>query len=202
LANRLDAKLSKAFGDTPPPHCRAWRAQLAAEMSRLHGAGDPEAWDAARGRWDELGHVLQSVYCAWRQAEALLAADGGERGAARELLVAAHAVAAECGAEPLREELDALSRRARIDLAAGGEEGAEEAAVPSAAESAGLTPREAEVLGLVAEGRTNRQIAEALFISEKTASVHVSRILAKLDADSRGEAAAMARQLGVRAEGG
>ena len=60
-----------------------------------------------------------------------------------------------------------------------------------------LTPREAEVMALVAEGRTNRQIGEALFISEKTASVHVSRLLAKLGAANRGEAAAAARQAGL-----
>jgi len=59
----------------------------------------------------------------------------------------------------------------------------------------GLTPREREVLALVADGRTNRQIAEALFISAKTASVHVSNILAKLGVANRAEAAAVAHRL-------
>ncbi|NVI90343.1 response regulator transcription factor, partial [Actinomadura sp. BRA 177] len=61
----------------------------------------------------------------------------------------------------------------------------------------GLTPREFEVLRLVAEGRSNRDIAEALFISVKTASVHVSNILGKLDVASRGEAAATAHRLAL-----
>ena len=61
----------------------------------------------------------------------------------------------------------------------------------------GLTPREREVLALVALGRTNRQIADALFISENTAGVHVSRILGKLDVTGRGEAAAVAYRLGL-----
>lgn len=62
---------------------------------------------------------------------------------------------------------------------------------------AGLTEREHDVLVLVAQGRTNRQIAEELFISVKTASVHVSNILAKLGVANRGEAAATARRLGL-----
>ena len=63
----------------------------------------------------------------------------------------------------------------------------------------GLTPREHEVLLLVAEGRTNREIGEQLFMSEKTASVHVSRILAKLGVGGRVEAAAVAHRLGITA---
>ena len=70
-------------------------------------------------------------------------------------------------------------------------------ASPSPAASFGLTRREAEVLTLVAAGRTNRQIGEELFITEKTASVHVSRILAKLGVAGRGEAAAVAHRLGL-----
>ena len=64
----------------------------------------------------------------------------------------------------------------------------------------GLSPRELQVLHLVAAGSTNRQIAEELYISPKTASVHVSNILAKLGVASRGEAAAVAHRLGVTAE--
>jgi DNA-binding NarL/FixJ family response regulator len=75
-----------------------------------------------------------------------------------------------------------------------------EPAVDVAAEL-GLTPRERDVLALVAQGRTNRQIGEELFMAEKTASVHVSRILAKLDVRSRTEAAAVAHRLGLEATG-
>ena len=61
----------------------------------------------------------------------------------------------------------------------------------------GLTPREHEVLLLVAEGHTNREIGARLYMSEKTASVHVSRILGKLDVGGRVEAAAVAHRLGL-----
>jgi DNA-binding CsgD family transcriptional regulator len=73
--------------------------------------------------------------------------------------------------------------------------------VPAAGDELGLTAREREVLALVADGRTNRQIAEALFISQKTASTHVSNILAKLGASNRAEAAAVAHRLGLDSPG-
>ena len=91
---------------------------------------------------------------------------------------------------------DLLARRGRLRL----QEPVDEAAMPSAsspAASLGLTQREAEVLALVAQGRTNRQIGQALSITPKTAGVHVSRILTKLGVAGRGEAAAVARRLGL-----
>jgi DNA-binding NarL/FixJ family response regulator len=102
-------------------------------------------------------------------------------------------VAADCGATVLRERCEALARRARIALA--------DEPTPAATvdDPFGLTPREREVLALVAAGRTNRQIGEELFMSEKTASVHVSRILAKLEVSTRGEAGAVAHRLGLDA---
>jgi DNA-binding NarL/FixJ family response regulator len=90
--------------------------------------------------------------------------------------------------------VQALARRARLGLA---QHAAPAAGAPPPAAQLGLTRREAEVLALVAAGRSNRQIAQALFISPKTASVHVSNILAKLGADSRVEAAAIAHRLGL-----
>jgi DNA-binding CsgD family transcriptional regulator len=100
------------------------------------------------------------------------------------------------GAHLLEREVKALARRARLDLAPGG------AVTPVAgpatpAQQLGLTPREAEVLALVAAGCSNRQIAQALFISPKTASVHVSNILAKLGVAGRVEAAVIAHRLGL-----
>ena len=91
-----------------------------------------------------------------------------------------------------------LGRRARIDLAApphGGSPDGPAAPDTDGADEHRLTPREREVLALLADGRTNRQIADALFISAKTASVHVSNILAKLGVANRGEAAALAHRL-------
>jgi DNA-binding CsgD family transcriptional regulator len=196
LERRLDARAA-TFGDCPPPEYAAWRAQLSAEASRLEGPGDTDAWGGVRERWDAIGCVLRSAYCALREAEGLIGS-GGDRSRARDLLASAVGVTRLAGARPLTDDIEELARRARLDLT--GEPAAARAVAPTAAptpaEEAGLTARETEVLALVAEGRTNRQIAEELFISGKTASVHVSRILAKLGAANRGEAAAIARRLG------
>jgi DNA-binding NarL/FixJ family response regulator len=102
------------------------------------------------------------------------------------------------GAVLIGDDVAALARRARIDLSEP-QTGAAPPAEPddSPATRLGLTPRELEVLLLVAEGRTNKAIGETLFMSEKTASVHVSRILAKLGVSGRVEAAAVAHRLGL-----
>jgi DNA-binding CsgD family transcriptional regulator len=150
--------------------------------------------------WEEAGYPYHLAVARWRAAEALLARRG-DRNQAGELLRQGHATAVAIGAEPLRRELERLARLGRIDLrqkaAAGERDGAPEP-VPVGAEL-GLTARELEVLALVAEGRSNRQVADALFISAKTASVHVSNILAKLGVTSRVEAAAVAHRLGLLA---
>jgi DNA-binding NarL/FixJ family response regulator len=108
-----------------------------------------------------------------------------------EPLRRAHAVAVDCGIAPFRAEVEELARRARVDLPD------QPASLRGGAGQLGLTEREAEVLALLAEGRTNRQIGQELFITEKTASVHVSRILMKLGVSNRGEAAAAAHRVGL-----
>jgi DNA-binding NarL/FixJ family response regulator len=125
--------------------------------------------------------------------EADAAAATGAPARASEGLRSAYAVAVELGAAPLVAQIEAVSRRTRLSVEA-----------PSAAVLAeadidrlGLTPREAEVLGLVAAGKTNREIGEALYVSEKTASVHVSNILRKLGVTSRVDAAAVAQRIGI-----
>ena len=125
-----------------------------------------------------------------RAAEAI-ALSGGRTVEIAEPLRSAFAVASSLGSRPLREEADALARRAGIAL-----EPAERSDAEPPAEL-GLTHRELEVLRLLAEGRTNRQIGEELFITPKTASVHVSRILMKLGVANRAEAAAMAHRTGI-----
>jgi DNA-binding NarL/FixJ family response regulator len=102
--------------------------------------------------------------------------------------------AGRLGAGWLEREATALARRSRLDLDPDVRPDPPSAA-PSPAQRLGLTPREQEVLALVADGRTNRQIARSLFISDKTASVHVSRILAKLGVANRAEAGAVAHRL-------
>jgi DNA-binding NarL/FixJ family response regulator len=112
------------------------------------------------------------------------------------LLRAAHQTTVELGAAPLRAELQALARRGRLDLET--EAAATPAAEPpSPLDPLGLTAREQEVLALVALGRTNAQIAQTLFISPKTATVHVSNILGKLGVRNRVEAATVAHRLGI-----
>jgi DNA-binding CsgD family transcriptional regulator len=109
----------------------------------------------------------------------------------------AAAITARLGARLLDGEVQALARRARLDLIPPAAAAVPAAGAPPPAAQLGLTPREAEVLALVAAGRSNRQIAQALFISPKTVSVHVSNILAKLGVAGRGEAAAIAHRLGL-----
>jgi len=166
-------------------HLRAWLAKAEAEAMRLEGRSDPARWQAAVDVFS-YGYVYEVARCQWRLAEALLGS--GQRQQAAEAAQAAYQTAVRLGAAPLRAALEALARRGRLDLGA---------AAPPAPQAAGLTPRELEVLRLLLEGRSNRQIAEQLFISGKTASVHVTNILAKLGVHSRLEAAARARELGL-----
>jgi DNA-binding NarL/FixJ family response regulator len=155
----------------------------------------PAGWAAAAAEWEALGQPYPAACARWREAEALLATKA-PRARAEQALAAAHAVAVRLGAVPLRRELELLAQRGRVRLEAPAEPSAATAEAPSVAFS-GLTQREAEVLALVAAGRTNRQIGQELFIAPKTASVHVSRILAKLGVAGRGEAAAVAHRLGL-----
>ena len=162
------------------------------EAERAAGTADPDAWQRVAGRWDELERPYAAAYCWWRAADGALAGGGG-RGAAQPALRRAYATALRLAAAPLAADAESLARRARIDLT---EAPPAEPPVPDA-DTAGLTPRELDVLRLLAAGHTNREIGELLFISEKTASVHVSRILAKLDARGRVEAAGVAHRLGL-----
>jgi DNA-binding CsgD family transcriptional regulator len=150
-----------------------------------------------------------TAYCLLRYAEALLAA--GDRAAAARAVREAHATAAGLGAAPIAAQAAALARRARLpldddapaDTAGSAGQAAAEREATGLADPAGelarlgLTDREREVLLQVADGRSNAQIARVLFISPKTAGVHVSNILAKLGVASRVEAAAVAHRLGL-----
>ena len=177
------------------PELAAWHTLGLAERTRQAGQPDPAAWAAAVTSWERLGQPYRAAYAGFRQAEALLAA--GDRESAAVVLGRTAEVTGRLGARPLDTEVRALARRARLDLTphVGAPAVATGASTP--AEQLGLTPREAEVLALVAAGRSNRQIAQALFISPKTASVHVSNILAKLGVAGRVEAAAIAHRLGL-----
>jgi DNA-binding NarL/FixJ family response regulator len=173
------------------PETRAWVSQVSAELLRLDQADrEADAWSATADQWAALGLAAQEAYARWREAAARLAID--ERHAAVAALRRAHAAAESVGAVAMRTSIERLAARARLRLPHPHAE-----ALPPSGRPLGLTQRESEVLALVARGLTNRQIAGELFISEKTAGVHVSNILAKLDVISRAQAAAVAVQSGV-----
>jgi DNA-binding CsgD family transcriptional regulator/tetratricopeptide (TPR) repeat protein len=198
LASRVEAMAPNPFvpGSAPRSATPAVVALWKAERSRGQGRSDPAQWEVAAKWWLTLHRPYPAAYAQWRQAEALLA-NRASRAQAEEPLRAAHDVAVRLGAAPLRRELELLAQRGRIRLEAPAEPEVAEPEAPSVAASLGLTRREAEVLVLVCEGRTNRQIGQALFITPGTAGVHVSRILAKLGVAGRGEAAAVAHRLGL-----
>jgi DNA-binding CsgD family transcriptional regulator/tetratricopeptide (TPR) repeat protein len=164
-----------------------------AEASRVLGP-DPSAWSDAASAWAELGDPYHRGYCRMREAEALLTG-GGDRRPATDALTDAWRTGVGLGAATLVAQCEGLADRARITLDDG--IGADASPRRRAASDLGLTAREAEVLDLLAEGRTDRQIADQLFISKKTASVHVSNILRKLDARDRWDAGEIGRSAGL-----
>ncbi|TQF04122.1 response regulator transcription factor [Kitasatospora acidiphila] len=158
---------------TPGPVQAAQQATAAAWFT-----GD---WPPVVGAWRALAHPYPLAQALLAAATAALAA--GDRPTARESLGEAAGLAERLGARPLAERIAELTARERL--------------TGSATDRLGLTPRELEVLRLVAAGRSNREIGEQLFISAKTAGVHVSNLLPKLGAASRTEAAALAYRLGL-----
>jgi DNA-binding CsgD family transcriptional regulator len=178
------------------PVSSAWATLAEAEWSRLDGEADPDLWAASASTWEELGQPYPAAYARYREAEALLAARA-DRARASDALARVMAFASSLDARPLHESAAALARHARISIDEPTSDQDAPLTVAEAAAPMGLTAREVEVLVLVAEGRTNQQIADALFISPKTASVHVSNILGKLGVNGRVEAALIARQIGI-----
>ncbi|MFC5230343.1 helix-turn-helix transcriptional regulator [Pseudonocardia zijingensis] len=178
------------------PEGAAWLRRARAELTRL-GTPDPAAWQEVVDAFSyESGGTdcgpasvgYRQAYALLRQAEAVLASGGGPS-RVEPGLRAAHATATALGATPLAGAVGELARRAGVRL---------EAAAPAPAPGLGpLTPREQSVLALVAQGHTNRQVGAELFISEKTVSVHLSRVMAKLGASSRTEAVSVAYARGL-----
>ena len=161
---------------------QAWEARLRAEELRLEwllGASVDldrliARWREAADLFTELGHRAEEARARARLA-AVLRASGDGDGSQAEAAVARD-LASQLGAAPLLAELG----------------------VPRSGTDVGvLTPRESEILALVASGRSNPEIGKQLFISAKTVSVHVSNVMAKLGASSRTEAAALARRAGL-----
>ncbi|WP_217141808.1 LuxR family transcriptional regulator [Streptomyces sp. AC627_RSS907] len=166
-----------------------------AELHRAEARDTPELWSEAVTAFECLQRPYDLARVRYRLAGALVAAGGeDERARARDLLRLARSVAGHLGARPLADAVTLLAQRARLPLGRAPEPDTDPR---DPAGALGLTGRERDVLRLVADGRTNRQIAEELFISPKTASVHVSHILAKLGVSGRGEAAAVAHRLAL-----
>ncbi|MCX5204032.1 AAA family ATPase [Streptomyces sp. NBC_00237] len=190
---------------TGVPVWSAYELWVRAELRRAEALDTPAEWAAAVTAFEPLDRPYDLARVQLRLAVSLLdpgagaGADSGSGGTgetggrerAAELLRLAGETAGRLAARPLAEQIAAVSRRSRLAPAP----------VPVASAPVGqgfhLTPRERDVLRLVAAGRSNRQIAEELYISPKTASVHVSNILAKLEVTGRGEAAAVAHRLGL-----
>jgi ATP/maltotriose-dependent transcriptional regulator MalT len=193
LTDRLRAVAGKteAFGRVQRAHQLTYQAADQLIPGTSHpGTGQLGAWDEATAAWAAVSEPYPLARTLLRAAEAALA--DGDREAASERLRRAAPIAAGLGAVPLSEAISALARRARIWLGDGAPE-SDAISDPSA----GLTGRELEVLRLVADGRSNREIAAELFISPKTASVHVSNILGKFAVSTRTEAASRAHALGL-----
>ncbi len=175
------------------PDSRAWSQTLVAELGRARRVADPKAWGRAVSAWEEANDAFFHLYARWRYAEALVM-----RKVAGEATVAAvrdtHTAARELGALLVVAELEKLARWARVDLASEPEPGEQDS--DQAVElTYRLTEREREVLAGLVAGRTNRQLADAMFISVKTASVHVSNVLRKLHVNSREQAARIGARL-------
>jgi DNA-binding CsgD family transcriptional regulator len=191
VAAILDAARSRKT-DNP-----AVLATVEAEVLRAQGTPDADAWAAAARACEARRAAWNAVYAWWRCAEAAMASSQ-PRAVAAEALARARPVAERLGARPMLEQIDGLARRARLDLDAVAEAPARtRMQVPDAAREFGLTARELEVLEHVALGQTNREIGAELFISARTAGVHVSHILEKLGASTRTEAATAAHRLGL-----
>ncbi|WP_459980521.1 helix-turn-helix transcriptional regulator [Nocardioides sp. AN3] len=167
------------------PEGQAWEARLAAEALRARWLAGSDvdaadlvgAWREAEDRFVEFGHAFETA--SVRVALAAILRATGDAGGAAEVAELARTAARALGARPLLGALGAAAARTE----------------PAGSET--LTPRETEILALVADGRTNGEIGKRLFISTKTVSVHVSNILAKLGASGRTEAAAIARRRGL-----
>lgn len=187
------AKLAVEEHGAEQPELAAFGATVAAEESRRLGDDTRATWRDVAEAWRKAGQPYPEAYARLREAAAAVKA--GRREQALRALAACQDVARELRAVPLLTQAEDLARRARLDPGA---------AKPARSAEPGarfdLTDREMEILGRLVNGDSNRQIARALFISERTVAVHVSRILGKLGVRNRTEAATVGARLGLLAD--
>ena len=205
-AGRLASVLAARLGEVgdPPPTAGAHLASCQAEVRRaqaqlarrtpdeatLAWSRAAESWAAAVAAWSALEAPYPAAYATWRRAEAVLAS-AGRRSEGPALLRSAREQADRLGATRLAAAIEALAQRAGVGL------GSDASAHAPRDSAHGLTARELDVLALLVEGKTNREIAAELVISLRTAETHVSRVLSKLNASNRTEATAAAHRLGI-----
>jgi DNA-binding CsgD family transcriptional regulator/tetratricopeptide (TPR) repeat protein len=207
-AGPIAADIERVAEQATAPTTAALVELARAEAARIEPDGPGGgSWSALSDRLRGLGDRYLAAYAAWRAGEAELRARGTRSGAEHTLRDAFEA-ASSLRADPLVREIVALARRARVTLEAAPDDPTADAghappddAPPddgaAALRRAGLSDREIEVLRLVSAGRSNGQIAERLFITRKTAGVHVTHILDKLGVANRVEAAMVAARLGL-----
>ncbi len=182
-----------------PALAKAWAGDMAVARAELERAGQDltlreRRWKSALELVGERPNV--AAYACWRLAEARLARREG-RASAAPVIEQGLALADRLGAARLASELRSLAQRARLTVSSEATSGRSTVSPEADQRPYGLTAREAEVLALLAEGRSNQEIADRLFISPKTASVHVSNIYSKLGVESRVAAATLAQGLGL-----
>lgn len=175
------------------PYLDSWYRHARADLARARRDDTSQAWAGVCEGWQAVGHQTNLARAAYRLADVLAHHDEREEAAAP--LSRAWQIADRIGAVPLRDLAVALSRSARIPIDPG--PGRTRDAERAGGRLAALTEREVEVLRHVASGMSNNEIAAALFISPKTASVHVSRILTKLRVTTRTTATTVALEEGL-----
>jgi DNA-binding CsgD family transcriptional regulator len=190
---RLHCSRLTAAAQEGGPVERAWHAVGKAELARARGRNQARLWEAAASEWEGMSRPYETAILRWRAAEAYAEAEDRDRAAVAALQ--ALAPARGLGSRWLESEVTGLAGRARLPLESVAGDGGATTEPMDGEDPFGLTRRERQVLALIAEGATNRQIGNALFMAEKTASVHVSRILSKLGVQSRTQAAAVAHRL-------
>jgi DNA-binding NarL/FixJ family response regulator len=158
-----------------------------AEISRVERRYDPEPWARAVAVWERRNQPYPAAYARLRQAEASLCRKRG-RGAGAGILRAAYATASALGAGPLVNEIALAAGLFQVTLHDGVTETVPLQGFGRGDELGALTLREREVLAAVAEGLTNREIAERLFVSERTIGVHIGHIFDKLQVRTRVQA--------------
>jgi DNA-binding CsgD family transcriptional regulator/tetratricopeptide (TPR) repeat protein len=206
---RLRSRLDEIAPRVETTAGRGWLALSRGELARIDGTDDDDAWAAAITAFDDVPEPLVAAYARIRAAESALRSQGLRADVGR-LLAEAAAVAGDAGAKPIVDAVATLAGRARIALPARGVDVPARDAAPAAgvavpedprvaAQALGLSAREVEVLELVVAGMSNGEIADRLFITRKTAAVHVTHILDKLGVANRVSAAMIGARVGLGA---